>query len=155
MLKKSGGDNTMKIGGNMSDKADNLAWDRYMTINKELDEREKELKHELSKVEDDRKENKQFINEYQNTRHQKQLKRHIKDKKLISYLKSSAEDATYYKFEKIPHRFLVDQVLLKIWTSGFSSSGWRVLMRFLPLAFELHKKRQDKDFDHNYWNEEL
>ena len=155
MLKKSGGDNTMKIGGNMSDKADNLAWDRYMTINKELDEREKELKHELSKVEDDRKENKQFINEYQNTRHQKQLKRHIKDKKLISYLKSSAEDATYYKFEEIPHRLLVDQLLLRIWTGGFSSSGWRVLMRFLPLAFELHKKRQDKDFDHNYWNEEL
>ena len=50
MLKKSGGDNTMKIGGNMSDKADNLAWDRYITIRKELDEREKELKHELSKV---------------------------------------------------------------------------------------------------------
>ena len=37
----------------------------------------------------------------------------------------------------------------------YTSSGWRVLMRFLPLAFELHKKRQDKDFDHNYWNEEL
>ena len=155
MLKKSGGDNTMKIGGNMSDKADNLAWDRYMTINKELDEREKELKHELSKVEDDRKENKQFINEYQNTRHQKQLKRHIKDKKLISYLKLHAKEATYYKFEEIPHRLLVDQLLLRIWTGGFSSSGWRVLMRFLPLAFELHKKRQDKDFDHNYWNEEL
>ena len=155
MLKKSGGDNTMKIGGNMSDKADNLAWDRYMTINKELDEREKELKHELSKVEDDRKENKQFINEYQNTRHQKQLKRHIKDKKLISYLKLHAKEATYYKFEEIPHRLLVDQLLLRIWTGGFSSSGWRVLMRFLPLAFELHKKRQDKNFDHNYWNEEL
>ena len=139
----------------MSDKADNLAWDRYMTINKELDEREKELKHELSKVEDDRKENKQFINEYQNTRHQKQLKRHIKDKKLISYLKLHAKEATYYKFEEIPHRLLVDQLLLRIWTGGFSSSGWRVLMRFLPLAFELHKKRQDKDFDHNYWNEEL
>ena len=155
MLKKSGGDNTMKIGGNMSDKADNLAWDRYMTINKELDEREKELKHELSKVEDEREENKQFIDEYENASHQKQLKRHIKDKKLISYLKLHAKEATYYKFEEIPHRLLVDQLLLRIWTGGYSSSGWRVLMRFLPLAFELHKKRQDKNFDHNYWNEEL
>ncbi len=90
-----------------------------------------------------------------NASHQKQLKRHIKDKKLISYLKLHAKEATYYKFEEIPHRLLVDQVLLRIWTGGFSSSGWRVLMRFLPLAFELHKKRQDKDFDHNYWNEEL
>ena len=139
----------------MSNKADNLAWDRYMTINKELDEREKELKHELSKVEDEREENKQFIDEYENASHQKQLKRHIKDKKLISYLKLHAKEATYYKFEEIPHRLLVDQLLLRIWTGGFSSSGWRVLMRFLPLAFELHKKRQDKDFDHNYWNEEL
>jgi 23S rRNA pseudoU1915 N3-methylase RlmH len=139
----------------MSNKADNLAWDRYMTINKELDEREKELKHELSKVEDEREENKQFIDEYENASHQKQLKKHIKDKKLISYLKLHAKEATYYKFEEIPHRLLVDQLLLRIWTGGFSSSGWRVLMRFLPLAFELHKKRQDKDFDHNYWNEEL
>ena len=139
----------------MSNKADNLAWDRYITIRKELDEREKELKHELSKVEDDKKENERIRKEFHNASHQKQLKKHIKDKRLIAYLKSSAEDAGYHKYPEIPHRFLVDQVLLKIWTSGFSSSGWRVLMRFLPLAFELHKKRQDKDFDHNYWNEEL
>tara|TARA_R100000664_G_C2755160_1_gene142832 strand:+ start:1144 stop:1563 length:420 start_codon:yes stop_codon:yes gene_type:complete len=139
----------------MSNKADNLAWDRYITIRKELDEREKELKHELSKVEDDRKENERIRKEFYNASHQKQLKKHIKDKRLIAYLQSHADDAEKMQIQTIPHRLLVDLFLLRIWTGGFSSSGWRVLMRFLPLAFELHKKRQDKDFDHNYWNEEL